>query len=69
MEPIIIWLSRNKSEQDWSVEIDGSLHRHISTGTLDDLVEYTMLVAQEALLESEASTDSSETDSVSAPSD
>jgi hypothetical protein len=69
MEPITIWLSRNKSEQDWSVEIDGSVHRHISTRTLDDLVEYTLLVAQETLLETEASTDSSETVSVSDPSD
>jgi hypothetical protein len=46
MEPITIWLSRNKSEQDWSVEIDGSLHKHISTITLDDLIEYTLIVAR-----------------------
>jgi hypothetical protein len=69
MEPITIWLSRNNSEQDWTVEIDGSLYKHISTKTLDDLIEYTLVVAQQALLETEASTDSSETDSVSAPSD
>jgi hypothetical protein len=69
MEPITICLSRNKSEQDWSVEIDGSLHKHISTKTLDDLIEYTLLAAQQALLESETSSDSIETDSVFAPSD
>jgi hypothetical protein len=69
MEAINISLSRNYSEQDWSVEIDGSLHDHISTGTLDDLVEYALLVAQQSLLESETLIDSSDTDSVSAPSD
>jgi hypothetical protein len=69
MEAINISLSRNHSEQDWSVEIDGTLHDHISTKTLDDLVEYALLVAQQNLLESETSSDSSETDSVSVPSD
>jgi hypothetical protein len=69
MEAINISLSRNYSEQDWSVEIDGSLHDHIPTSTLDDLVEYALLVAQQSLLESETPIDSSEMDSVSAPSD
>jgi len=69
MEAITISLSRNHSEQDWSVEIDGSLHDHISTKTLDDLVEYALLVAQQSLLDSETSTGSSEADSVAGPSD
>jgi hypothetical protein len=69
MEAINISLSRNYSEQDWSVEIGGSLHDHVSTRTLDDLVEYALLVAQQSLLESETLIDSSEADSVSAPSD
>jgi hypothetical protein len=69
MEAISISLSRNSSEKDWSVEIDGTLHDHISTQTLDDLIEYTLLVAQQSLLENETSIDSSETDSVFAPSD
>ena len=67
MEAITIKLSRNQSEQDWSVEIDGSLHDHISTRDLDDLVEYALVLAQQNLLESEPSTD--ETDSISVPSD
>jgi hypothetical protein len=69
MEAITISLSRNHSEQDWSVEIDGSLHDHISTRTLDDLVEYALLVAQQSLLESETSTGSSDGDSIPAPPD
>jgi hypothetical protein len=69
MEAITISLSRNHSEQDWSVEIDGSLHDHISTRTLDDLVEYALLVAQQSLLESETSTGSSDSDSIPTPPD
>jgi hypothetical protein len=69
MEAISISLSRNSSEKDWSVEIDGTLHDHISTQTLDDLIEYTLLVAQQNLLENEAPIGTSETDSVFAPSE
>jgi hypothetical protein len=69
MEAISISLSRNSSEKDWSVEIDGTLHDHISTQTLDDLIEYALLVAQQNLLENEAPIGTSETDSVFAPSD
>jgi hypothetical protein len=69
MEAINIKLSRNCCEQDWSVEICGSVHDHVSTRTLDDLVEYALVVAQQNLLESETSTDSGDTDSVPAPSD
>jgi hypothetical protein len=64
MEVVNILVSRNHSEQDWSVEIDGLLYEHISTKTLDDLVEYAVVVAQQHLLESEASTDSGENESV-----
>ncbi len=69
MEAINISLSRNYSERDWSVEIDGHLYDHISTRILDDLVDYALIAAQQNLLESEALTGSSETDSgVSTPS-
>jgi len=67
MEAMTIRLSRNQSEQDWSVEIDGKLHDHISTRDLDDLVEYALVVAQQSLLESETS--AVETDSIAVPSD
>jgi hypothetical protein len=69
MEAINITLTRNHSERDWSVEIDESLYAHISTRTLEDLVDYVLLVAQQNLLDGETLTDGSEADSVSAPSD
>jgi len=67
MEAMTIRLSRNQSEQDWSVEIDGRLHEHISTRDLDDLVEYALVVAQQSLLESDTS--AVEADSIAVPSD
>jgi hypothetical protein len=67
MEAMTIRLSRNQSEQDWSVELDGKLHDHISTRDLDDLVEYALVVVQQSLLESETS--AVETDSIAVPSD
>jgi hypothetical protein len=64
MEAINISLSRNYSERDWSVEIGGQRYDHISTRILDDLVDYALIAAQHNLLESEALTSGSETDSV-----
>jgi hypothetical protein len=63
MEEVNISLSRNHSEQDWRVEIDGRLHDHVSTETLDDLAEHALAAAQQRLLASEKSTDRSERDS------
>jgi hypothetical protein len=67
VEAINITLSRNFTEKDWSVEIDGNLHEHVSTNTLDDLVEYALIAAQQSLLEVEAPADSSEMDSGVSP--
>jgi hypothetical protein len=49
-----IRLFRNFEEKDWSVKIDGKLYHHISTNTLDDLLEYTSIAAQQRLLGFEA---------------
>jgi hypothetical protein len=49
-----IRLFRNVEEEDWSVKIDGKLYDHISTNTLDDLLEYTSIAAQQRLLGFEA---------------
>ena len=57
------------SEQDRPAEIDGILGDHVSTKTLDDLVEYAVVVEQQNLLETENPAGSSETDSVSAHSE
>jgi hypothetical protein len=59
VEAINVILSRNLTEKNWSVEIDGNLYEHISTKTLDDLVEYALIAAQQSLLEVETPADSS----------
>ena len=48
---IHIILSYNDEVGDWSVEIDGHLHVHISTEVIEALVEYKLIVAY-SLLES-----------------
>ncbi len=53
MQEINIKLWRHSEEQDWSAEVYGTLHKHISTRTVDDMVEYVLVAAQQALLESE----------------
>jgi hypothetical protein len=42
-------------------EVYGKLHRHISTKTVDEVVEYVLVAAQQALLEPEAPRGSSAT--------
>jgi hypothetical protein len=48
---IKIKLWHHNEENDWSAEVCGRLHKHISTKTVDDLVEYVLVAAQQALLE------------------
>jgi len=50
MKSIKILLYRNRSQHDWSVEIDGTRHNHLSTAQLDDLIEYASVSAQQDLL-------------------
>ena len=50
MQEITIKLWRHTEEQDWSAEIHGILHEHISTKTVDELAEYVVVAAQQALL-------------------
>jgi hypothetical protein len=61
MREIHITLWRHEQEEDWSVKIDGKLHRHVSTTTVDELVEYAVVAAERALLEQEAPGDSNTT--------
>jgi hypothetical protein len=67
VEAINVILSRNFTEKDWSVEICGNLYEHISAKTLDDLVEYALIAAQQSLLDVEAPSDTSEMDSGTSP--
>jgi hypothetical protein len=54
MKDIYIRLLWNLEQKDWSVQIDGTLYEHISTDTLDDLLEYTSMAAQQSLLDVKA---------------
>ena len=53
MREIKIKLWRHDEEKDWSAEVYGKRHIHISTKTVDELVEYVLVAAQQALLEPE----------------
>jgi hypothetical protein len=53
MQEIKIKLWRHK-ERDWSAEVHGRMHKHISTKTVDEMAEYVVVAAQQALLELEA---------------
>jgi hypothetical protein len=54
MQEIKIKLWRHTEEKDWSAEVYGKLHKHISAKTVDELVEYVVVATQQALLEPEA---------------
>jgi hypothetical protein len=56
---IILW--RHEEEDNWSVQIDGKLHQYVSARTIDEVVEYAVVAAEQALLEPEAPIDSNAT--------
>ena len=51
MREINITLWYHDEENDWSVEVNGRLHAHVSATTVDELVEYALIEVQQALLE------------------
>ncbi len=61
MREINIKLWRHEQAEDWSVEIDGKFHRHVSATFIDELVEYALVAAEQALLEPEAQSDNNAT--------
>ena len=52
MREINIRLFRNEKRHDWSVEINGRFHEHISTEGLTDLVEGALIIAAKSLIQS-----------------
>jgi hypothetical protein len=50
---VSIRLWRHFDSQDWSVEIDGAHHSHVSSATVDALAEYAVALAQQVLLQQE----------------
>ena len=46
-----IKLWRNDQAQDWSIEIHGLLHEHVSSEIMEDLVECALIVAEKSWTE------------------
>jgi hypothetical protein len=57
MQEIHIILWRHEEEDNWSIQIDGKFHKHVSAKTIDELTEYAVVAAEQALLEIEAPID------------
>ena len=51
MKQITIDLWRNDEELDWSAEINGLRHEHITSEIMEDLVECALIVAERTLTE------------------
>jgi hypothetical protein len=49
MQEINIMLWFNETEENWTLDLNGTVYSHISTGAVDDLVEYALVAAQQAL--------------------
>jgi hypothetical protein len=54
MREINIKIWQNDKAKDWSIDLDGALHHHVSARTIDELVEYAVIAAQQALMEQDA---------------
>jgi hypothetical protein len=52
MREINIKLSRNEELHDWSIEINGQSHEHVSSEGLTDLVEGALIIAAKSLIQS-----------------
>jgi hypothetical protein len=46
---INIQLWPNEGARDWSIEINGTRHEHVTSGIMEDLVECAIIVAQTLL--------------------
>jgi hypothetical protein len=51
MREINIKLWRNEELHDWSMEINGRFHEHVSNEGLTDLVEGALIVAAKSLIQ------------------
>lgn len=49
MQEINIRLSLNETDQSWTLELNGKVYNHISTEAVDDLVDFSIVAAQQAL--------------------
>jgi hypothetical protein len=51
MREINITLRRNEEVHDWSIEINGRLHEHVSSEDLTCLVEGALIIAATSLVQ------------------
>jgi hypothetical protein len=49
MQEIKTRLSLNETDQSWTLELNGKVYSHISTEVVDDLVDFSIVAAQQAL--------------------
>jgi hypothetical protein len=54
MRTIAIALWYHNWDGDWSVEMGGQFHSHISESTLDELIEYALFAIEVGLTEQDA---------------
>lgn len=46
---IVLWM--NDQRDDWSIEVNGLRHEHVSSKVVEDLVECALIVAENSLME------------------
>jgi hypothetical protein len=51
MKELKIDLSHNYESLDWSIEINGLRHEHVTSEIMEDLVECALIVAETTLTE------------------
>jgi hypothetical protein len=50
MKELNLQIWRNDEAEDWSIVINGLRHEHVSTQTLEDLVEHAVIVTEKSLV-------------------
>lgn len=67
MQPITFKLYRHDTDENWSVDIDGKVHRHALSEILHGLGEYGVVAEQHSDLKREARTDIAQQQSSTCP--
>jgi hypothetical protein len=50
MKELNLQIWRNEEPEDWSIAINGVRHEHVTTQTLEDLVEHAVIVTEKSLV-------------------
>jgi hypothetical protein len=67
MQEIHITFWTHERGESWSVEINGKFYSHIPTTTVDELVEYAVVAAEEAILNPDSLLASNDTEYIFNP--